>query len=274
MLKMNLLQAIVLWCISTFALAQLKVEPCNTQKCQNYFVHFKKNAQRGHADSIATLAEFYYHGFGTSKNLLLAMKYHKKAARLGVVRSQYKAALLFLTNERFKDHKRGMNYLRKAAYNDHINAPYLLGIIYYSDEFGEKNKTEADKWLAQAYKENHDDIPEFIEHIYSFEDITQASFPSLYAAMEKNPMIKTQQNRFAWPPEDGTEVITVLSPDIDSLLKKQMLDSRKKIKQLGSRMAGIDCRTSVACRALTLDEMKDSMNITGGNVVTNDGGSQ
>ena len=261
-----LFMAIILLLLPYSSQAKIIVEPCETKRCKQYFSHFKKNAKRGHADSIATLAEFYYHGFGTKKNLLLAKKHYKKAARLGVVRAQYKLGLMYLNIEQFKDLENGVKYLKRAAYNDHHNAPYLLGVIYYSDQFGEQDKLEADKWLAQAYKNKHEDIPEFIEHIFSFEDITQSQFPKLYRAMTKRPMIKTPDNHFVWAlkPNDETEVITIRSPDVDALLRSQMMSSRKKIKQLGSRMSGVDCRTSVACRALTQDEMKDHMELSSG----------
>lgn len=263
--------AIFLLLLPYFSVAKVSVEACDTKRCQEYFSHFKKNAKRGHADSTATLAEFYYHGFGVKKNLYLARKYYKKASRLGVVRAQYKLGLMYLNVEQYKDLEQGIKYLKRAAYNDHHNAAYLLGVIYYSDRFGEQDKLEADKWLAKAYKNKHEDIPEFIEHIYNFEEVNQRQFPKLYHAMSRRPMVKTTDNHFAWPNKkhDDTEVITVHSPDIDDLLRDQMMASRKKIKQLGSRMAGVDCKTSVACRVLTQDEMKDSMDIIGGPITTN-----
>lgn len=253
----------VLWLatLASFDTCAVEIKSCDTARCNDYFSHFKKNAQRGHADSIATLAEFYYHGFGTPKNDVLAMKYYRKAARLGIVRSQYKIGLMFLSNERFKDNVRGIRYLKKAAYNRHKNAPYILGVLYYSDSFGEYNKAKADKWLAKAYRSLHPEIPEFIEHIYSYEEITEPEFPMLYTAMLEQPMVKTAENRLSWPKKEGIEVITVRSPSIDEQLQKQLTASRKKIKHLGSRMPGVDCRTSVACKAMTLNDAKDNLDI-------------
>jgi uncharacterized protein len=255
--------------LASFNTYAVKIEPCDSQRCINYFNHFKKNAQRGHADSIATLAEFYYHGFGTPKNDVLAMKYYRKAARLGVVRSQYKIGLMFLSNERFKDNKRGIRYLEKAAYNRHSNAPYILSVLHYSDSFGEYDKVKADIWLAKAYRNLHPKLPEFIEHIYSYEDITESEFPQLYKAILKKPMVKTANNRLNWPQQDNVEVITVLSPDIDEQLQEQLMASRKQIKHLGSRMPGVDCRTSVACKAMTLKDVEDSLELLSTNNAAN-----
>ncbi|NMP31975.1 sel1 repeat family protein [Thalassotalea sp. M1531] len=256
---------------ATSTQAKMKVEPCETDRCKDYFTHFKMSAKRGHAESTATLAEFYYHGFGITKNLKLAHKYYKKAAKLGVVRSQYKLALLYLNNDHFGDLEQGVKYLKRAAYNDHPNAPYLLGAIYYSDRFGEHDKLEADKWLAQAYRGGHKDMPAFIGHILSFEELSKNQFPHLYSAIKKKPLVTTAQNTLAWPPEDGTEVITVRSPNIDTLLRQQMAAARKQTKHLGSRMPGVDCQTAVACKALTHQEMADRMDIVAGPIAHTQG---
>ncbi len=247
----------------------IKIEPCATQECKEYYKHFKLNAKRGQADAIATLAEFYYHGYGTPKNIVRAMKNYKQAARMGVARAQYKAGLLHLINERFEDFDKGVKYLKSAARNHHDNAAYLLGIIYFSDQFGEHDLEQADEWLAKAYDYGHDDIPEFIEHMYSFEDITASNFPELYAKMKQEPLIKSADNKLMWPENDGTEIITVRSPDINDLLTDQLRQFRKKIRRTGTRLPGLDCRTAVACRSLTQDEMKDSMFIVAGPIPGN-----
>ena len=244
--------------------AAVKVEPCSSKRCVDYFNHFKTAAKRGHADSIATLAEFYYHGFGTKKSLSQARKHYRKAAKLGVVRAQYKLGLLYLNVDEFKDLEQGIKYLKRAAYNQHIKAAYLLGAIYYSEQFGEQDKLEADKWLADAYRGRHKDMPAFIAHILSYEALTKHQFPHLYSAIKQMPLVTNKDNVLAWPSSDAKkdmEVITVSSPDIDTLLKEQMVAARKQAKQLGSRMPGVDCRTAIACKALTLQEGGDQLEI-------------
>ncbi|NMP31974.1 sel1 repeat family protein [Thalassotalea sp. M1531] len=252
--------------VISFSSTAIKIEPCDTAECREYYKHFKLNAKRGQADAIATLAEFYYHGYGTPKNIVRAVKHYKKAARLGVVRAQYKAGLIHLINERFHDYDKGIKYLEKAAYNQHMNAMYLLGIIYYSDQFGEHDKAKADKWLARAFRYRHNDMPEFVDHMYSFEDITQENFPMLYAELDEKPLIKSKDNQLIWPEMDGTEVITVRAPDINEILSDQLKSFRRKIRRTGTRIPGIDCNAAVACRKLTVDEMKDSYWIVAGPV--------
>ena len=243
--------------------AKVTVEPCDTKRCKDYFNHFKAAAKRGHADSIATLAEFYYHGFGTEQSLSKAQKHYRKAAKLGVVRAQYKLGLLYLNQAEYKDLEQGIKHLKRAAYNNHVNAAYLLGVIYYSDQFGDQDKLEADTWLARAYRRRHKDIPEFIAHILAHESLTKHQFPNLYSAIKKQPLITTKENSLAWPTnaDDGTEVITVKSPDIDALLREQMIAARKQPKHLGSRMPGVDCQTSTACKSLTAQETIDTLEV-------------
>ncbi|WP_448212735.1 tetratricopeptide repeat protein [Colwellia sp. MEBiC06753] len=255
----------------TFSLSSqaITIEPCDADECREYFKHFKLNAKRGQADAIATLAEFYYHGYGTPQNIVRAMENYRRAARLGVPTAQYKAGLVYLINERFFDYDKGISYLEKAAYNQHMNAMYLLGIIHYSDQFGVQDKAEADKWLARAFKYRHNDMPEFVQHIYSYEDITEESFPKLYSALEKKPLVQNADNMLMWPEDDGTEVITVNAPNITEILDDQLNEFRKRIKRTGTRLPGINCSTAVACRSLSVDEMKDSYWITSGAIPNN-----
>jgi len=131
---------------------------CQSEACIKTFSKFKRAAREEKPQALATLAELYYHGYGTEQNLEKALKYYLKAARKGVPRAQYKVGLMYLKAP-FKDSDKGLRYLAKAAETDYKHANYTLGMIYYSNEFGQKNNVKADKYLALAYEDNHFAIP-------------------------------------------------------------------------------------------------------------------
>ena len=251
-IKLALMIAALIFSLDSWA---IKIKPCQNAECKKYFKAFQKNAKSGKGNAIATLAEFYYHGYGTKKNHLLALKYYRKAARKGVVRAQYKAGIMYILDEKHKDIDKGIDYLNKAAFNDHKNAAYLLGIMHYSTEFGKLDKVEADKWLAKAYTRRHASMPEFIEHIQSFEQITPSNFPKLSKAMGHTPLVAAN-GQLNWS-NDIMEVITVTGPSIESQFKEQLVSMRKRNTSLGSRIQGLNCKEKIGCQDKSPKDMQD-----------------
>lgn len=89
---------------------------CQAESCQQHFKQFSVAAKRGHAQAMSTLGQFYYHAYGTEKNVDLALTYFKKASRLGGdTAAQFKAGLIYLTEPSHKDIDQSIKYLKKAA---------------------------------------------------------------------------------------------------------------------------------------------------------------
>jgi hypothetical protein len=233
-----------------------KLTQCNTGSCVKYFKKFQKSANRGHAQAMAMVGEFYYHGYGVKKDANAALKYYKKAARKGITSAQYKAGLAYLINPKLKDVNKGLSYLQKAAEAQYKDASFLLGKIYLSNEFNVKDLILADKYLAQSYRQKNPDVLKTISALSeSYADINSNSFPLLSKVIKNNPpMIKN--DILVWD-NKSTEVITVTSMKLSNIFDMQLSGFKQPIKTTGSRLHGVTCEESVYCKSLSLRQLGD-----------------
>ena len=120
---------------------------------QKAFEIIKKAAKKEYLDAYIALAWHYYNGFGTTKNLTLAIKYYKKAQNI-----ENNAASLFSLGEIYYDKKDFLQakvYLEKAVEEfQHAKAAYFLGRIYFEGKAIERNFKKAKKLLTFAMKNN------------------------------------------------------------------------------------------------------------------------
>lgn len=223
-----------------------KIAACETQECVSYFKTFKHGANRGHPDAMATLAQFYYYGYGTKENKEKAFIYFKKAAKLGSISAIYKTGLIYLSDEQRKDLSKGARYIERAAKYDYVSASFLLSVVYINKTFGLYDPEKADIYLAKSYKARHQDMPVVISYLEESAPITDKNFPKLYAEMNKTPLVKKADQYIGWP-DDETEVITITSPPLKTLLDQQIVGFRRPIKSLGSRLPSASCRDTVGC---------------------------
>lgn len=245
--------------------ATATISACQEEVCKDYFKQYKKYARLGYADAMVTLAELYYYGHGTEKNIKKALKQYKSSAKYGSVKGQFKTAMIYLNNDEHRDLDDGIKYLKKAARNGHDTASLLLGIIYFSSDNHKQDFKEADKWLAKAHKKKNKKIPAFIEHIKSTGNFSANNFPDLTAAIEENPIQIASEAKQA-PKNVSTassskkqkvEVITVYGSLID-MFDAQLASLRntypeKGAQNTGSRIAGKTCAQTLAC-GTTSDE--------------------
>ncbi len=223
-----------------------KMEECDTASCKKYFSSYKKAAKRGHPQAMATLGQMYYHGYGVDKNEKLALKYLKKASRNKDAAAQFKAGYIYLTSEQFKDIDDGIEYMEKAAFNEFKGANFMLGMVYVDDKYGEKNISKADEHLAQSYRDKFEQIPKAITYITSKMDITEQTFPKLFAEMNKTPLATDKYGDINWPDSD-MEIITVFSPPLETTFDRQLVAFRKPIKSTGTRFHGQNCEKRGTC---------------------------
>jgi len=218
-----------------------KLAPCVTDECVDYFSKFKRSAKRGHPVAMNTLGQFYEYGYGTKKNEELALKYYEKSSRLDHPVAQYKAGLLYLSSDKYRDVTKGVYYLEKSAKNKVIKAYFLLGIIYLNKDFGAYDLAKADEYLAKAYDNKHEDMPTLIDYLNEEKRIDADAFPNLVSALKTTPLAVNENSVSTWP-DDGTEVITVIAPPIEEIFHNQLISFRQRIKSTGSRFAGKSCK--------------------------------
>ena len=233
------------------------LKECDSESCKAYFKKFEKGAKGGHGQAIAMLGEFYYHGYGVAKDSVKALGYYTKAAKKGITSAEYKAGLIYLLNEDFKDLDKGIYFLTKAARAEYKDALFLLGRIYLTDEFKLKNLNQADIYLAKAYKKKHVNMPETLMYIMNtYSSVDEEVFPALHKVVENAPLVLSNK-KLHWPDTD-TEIITITSAKIETIFDIQLKEFRRPIKSVGSRLPGVTCEETVGCiTAKNMQELGD-----------------
>lgn len=233
-----------------------KLEECMTEQCVAYFNNFQKAARNGHQSANVVLGNFYYYGYGVKANPRVALTYFKKAAREQITSAQYMSGLLYISESDFRDVDDGIEYLEKAASKDHKSAIFMLGVVHLSDEYGIKNLKKADQYLASAYDNRHESMPEIIDHIKKSTGITASNFPKLYAELSSTAMLTDTDGSSSWP-ADEIERITITGPSLTNMLNSRLLDMRQPIKSLGTRLQGKSCAERIECNSTSAGKLDD-----------------
>jgi TPR repeat protein len=142
------------------------VEECMEQRCIDYFNKWQVKAKEQCADAITVLAELYYQGHGTKKDLIKSIQYFRKASIYQSSYAQYRAGVFYLMEEGFIDTDKGIKYLRKSAKNGNAESAFLLGIIFGTGELGIKDVGESDKWLVKALEDQHVVAQKYAGYLY------------------------------------------------------------------------------------------------------------
>lgn len=246
---MKNLLGVVLTFSLLFLSVNLKAEEiveCQSEYCVDYFKKFKMGAKRGYVQANATLGQFYYIGYGTEKDEDKALKYLKKAAKKGEPSAQYLVGVISLISEKNKDVATGIKYLEKVAKDNYKDANYVLGTLFINDKLVGKNLAKADLYLAKAYKQKDERLPELLSSINDSINKNSASFPKLLAAMEKKPLVKNKDDNFAWS-KSHIEIITVSAAPITTLFDEQLVTFKRRKKTTGSKLQGKTCDEQVGC---------------------------
>ena len=154
-IKMLPLFSLLYSLIIPFKIQVIPLDSCMEEKCIVYFNKWKVKAKGKRVSAMSALAELYYQGYGTEKNLNKSLRYFRKASKHQFAYAQYRAGVIYLMEEEFINNEKGIKYLRKAARNGHTESAFLLGVIFSTGELGIKDIGESDKWLEKALKMKH-----------------------------------------------------------------------------------------------------------------------
>jgi len=146
------------------------------EECIVYFNKWKLMARKKRAPAISAVAELYYQGYGTEKNLKKSIRYFRKASRYRFAYAQYRTGVFYLMEEDFIDNEEGIKYLRKAARNGHTESAFLLGVIFSTGELGIKDVGESDKWLEKALKMRHVAAQEYAGYLYKSGQVDEGRY--------------------------------------------------------------------------------------------------
>ncbi|MBB1439514.1 sel1 repeat family protein [Shewanella sp. SG41-4] len=261
MMKQN---AIILSLILSFlAFAPFKSQAtqlpeCNTSECIEYFKAYRILTKRGHSSAMAMLAEFYYTGYGTDKDIDMALKWYRRAGKYGVMDAKYKAGVLYLQDTHLKDIDEGIEYLQYASKMGHSQSSYLLGKMYLGGGMVEQDFALADQYLARAYEENNLAARNYGQVLYLHESTKDLPFSKLYALISQDVVTLTpektgsnEQTAAINFPEGEMETLDVKMDTFEGMFGSHIAQLNHMIpdmsKGTGSNIAGQTCAKMWGC---------------------------
>lgn len=109
----------------------------------------EKDAKSGNARSQFSLANMYYHGINTKRDVKLAFYWYSQVAELGYPTAQFNLAESYYDGiGTAKDLSQAMFWYSRAAEQDFIDAQYKLAQIYLH----RKNIKKSEYWYKRAAK--------------------------------------------------------------------------------------------------------------------------
>ncbi len=128
-----------------------------------------KAANQNYARAQNNLGLMYERGEGVEKDLQMAVYWLKKAANQNLDIAQFNLACLY-ENE-LKDSNNASIWFHRAANNGHNCAQTILGWLYMTGKYVNKNEFTALRWFREAVKQNGECVRDacyFLGELYSF----------------------------------------------------------------------------------------------------------
>lgn len=117
------------------------------------FKHFSNLAEEGYPLAQKSLADMYFKGEGTEKNLAKALEWYEKAAEQGNDSAQFSLGLFFFCgNGVIQDYAEAKKWFEKASAQNNTSATYFLSCMYYNGDGTEKDRQKA-QWLFEKARE-------------------------------------------------------------------------------------------------------------------------
>ncbi|WP_137225583.1 tetratricopeptide repeat protein [Shewanella sp. MEBiC00475] len=243
---------------------------CQTSECVEYFKAYRILTKRGHSSAMAMLGEFYYAGYGTDKDLDMALKWYRRAGKNGVMDAKYKAGVLHLQDTHLKDIDEGVEYLEYASKMGHGQSSYLLGKMYLGGGMVKQDLALADQYLARAYEEMNFAARNYGQELYLHESTKDLPLNKLYDLISKDVVTLTpeqtgsnEQTAAINFPEDEMETLDVKMDTFEGMFGTHIAQLNHMIpdssKGTGSNIAGQTCAKMWGCSSegdsLRIDEV-------------------
>jgi hypothetical protein len=231
---------------------------CSTSECVEYFKAYRILTKRGHSSAMGMLGEFYYVGYGTDKDIDMALKWYRRAGKYGVMDAKYKAGVLYLQDTHLKDIDEGVEYLEYASKRGHGQSSYLLGKMYLGGGMVEQDLARADQYLARAYEEKNFAARNYGQELYLHESTKKLPLRKLYDLISKDVVTLTpeqtgsnEQTAVINFPEGEMETLDVKMDTFEGMFGTHIAQLNNMIpdtsKGTGSNIAGQTCATMWGC---------------------------
>ncbi|WP_198559842.1 tetratricopeptide repeat protein [Colwellia sp. 12G3] len=251
------------------------------EKCIAYFNKWKIMAIAKRVTAISAVAELYYQGYGTKKNLIQSIRYFRKASRYQFAYAQYRTGIFYLMEDDFIDNQEGIKYLKKAARNGHTESAFLLGVIFGTGELGIKDVGESDKWLEKALIGKHSVAQKYAGYLNKSGQIDRNYYSRVNDFIIELDVIshgtekdqgKTAQSQvdIQWPSDSQREVITISSPTLGDVFDYELanLKTAPPASNLatGTRIQGRKCEKIFSCYKVDKEDFWRYVNTQSGSI--------
>lgn len=234
---------------------------CSSDYCVKIFKDFKKYAKKGHPSAMEALGNFYVTGYGTEKDTKKALRMYEKAAKWGQATAQFKAGLIYISDEADRDAGKGISYLKKAVKNGYYDAAYVLGVVYLEGEVEDKDINEARQWLELASENSISKASYLLGKMYDSqlfgEDQMSKAIPLYSKAAYKIEAARVRLKELNQPLPTGSdeniERIVVSPNDLNDFFEDQLQVLRNTPAPkvgTGSRISGQTCEKMMSCNSL------------------------
>ncbi|WP_445776092.1 tetratricopeptide repeat protein [Shewanella sp.] len=230
---------------------------CKTPECVEYFKAYRILTKRGHSSAMAMLGEFYYAGYGTDKDLDMALKWYRRAGKF-VLDAKYKAGVLYLQDTHLKDVDEGIEFLEYASKMGHAQSSYLLGKMYLGGGIVKEDINKADKYLSLAYEEKNYAAREYGHKLYLHEKTKDLPLTQLYGLIAKDVVTlstaqegSTDQTAVVTFPQGEMETLDVTMNTFEDMFGSHIAQLNHMIpdtsKGTGSNIPGQTCAKMWGC---------------------------
>jgi len=212
--------------------------------------------------AMSVLADLYYVGYGTEKDLEQSIRYYRKASRFQFAYAQYRAGIFYLSEEAYIDHKEGIKFLKKAARNGHTGSAFMLSVIYNTGKLADKDVAESDKWLAKALVGEHDAAQTYANYLYKSGQVDEDHYVKVNEFISELNLDTPENERnqtvlsnnltdIQWPEQSEIEVIEVSAPSITAIFDYELNRLKKTAPATnlatGTRIPGRTCEKMLRC---------------------------
>ncbi|CAB4393543.1 unnamed protein product [Rhizophagus irregularis] len=150
------------------------------------FHWYQKAAENGNEDSMFHLANYYKYGEGTKKNLEKAFYWYQKAAENGNKFAMFHLAKCYENGEETeKNLEKAFYWCHKAAENGNENAMNRLALYYAIGEETLKNLEKTFHWYQKAAENGNEDAMFYLANCYRYGEGTEKNFEKAFYWYQK-----------------------------------------------------------------------------------------
>lgn len=129
---------------------------------------YTKAYEQGNVHAASQLGIMYFNGYGVEADEDKSFYYFKYAADRGNTYSQYFLHFFYLTEGKYQDHKKGLEYILQAAEANNTEAQLLLGKLYMHGDYGvEESEEKSYQWFLRAAELENAEAERIVGEMYT-----------------------------------------------------------------------------------------------------------